>query len=140
MSCDGRQSKIQNRKSKIDSGPQLRKLLLCADELRGLSIFDFGFWIESRSATVANPKSKIANPKSKVVGARGFEPPTPCSQSRCATRLRYTPTRTEGTPAPTALDLEAIPRCQFNRRAQTAGRPVGPEGPAANGRRRPPRR
>ena len=29
----------------------------------------------------------------KLVGARGFEPPTPCSQSRCATRLRYTPTR-----------------------------------------------
>ena len=26
-----------------------------------------------------------------LVGARGFEPPTPCSQSRCATRLRYTP-------------------------------------------------
>ena len=25
------------------------------------------------------------------VGARGFEPPTPCSQSRCATRLRYAP-------------------------------------------------
>ncbi len=25
------------------------------------------------------------------VGVRGFEPPTPCSQSRCATRLRYTP-------------------------------------------------
>ena len=29
-----------------------------------------------------------------VVGARGFEPPTPCSQGRCATRLRYAPTRT----------------------------------------------
>ncbi len=28
----------------------------------------------------------------KMVGARGFEPPTPCSQSRCATRLRYAPT------------------------------------------------
>ena len=27
-----------------------------------------------------------------LVGARGFEPPTPCSQSRCATKLRYTPT------------------------------------------------
>src|SRR4026209_68927 len=25
------------------------------------------------------------------VGARGFEPPTPCSQSRCATGLRYAP-------------------------------------------------
>ena len=28
-----------------------------------------------------------------LVGARGFEPPAPCSQSRCATRLRYAPNR-----------------------------------------------
>ena len=27
-----------------------------------------------------------------MVGEQGFEPWTPCSQSRCATRLRYTPT------------------------------------------------
>jgi hypothetical protein len=26
-----------------------------------------------------------------MVGVRGFEPPTPCSQSRCAAKLRYTP-------------------------------------------------
>jgi hypothetical protein len=26
-----------------------------------------------------------------VIGTRGFEPPTPCSQSRCATRLRHVP-------------------------------------------------
>jgi hypothetical protein len=26
-----------------------------------------------------------------LVGARGFEPPTPCSQSRCATGLRHAP-------------------------------------------------
>ena len=30
--------------------------------------------------------------RSRLVGARGFEPPTPCTRSRCATRLRYTPT------------------------------------------------
>src|SRR3990170_74708 len=30
--------------------------------------------------------------RGSMVGVRGFEPPTPCSQSRCATRLRYTPT------------------------------------------------
>ena len=29
-----------------------------------------------------------------LVGAEGFEPPTACSQSRCATRLRYAPTKT----------------------------------------------
>jgi hypothetical protein len=27
-----------------------------------------------------------------LVGARGFEPRTPCAQGRCATRLRYAPT------------------------------------------------
>ncbi len=27
----------------------------------------------------------------KLVGAEGFEPPTLCSQSRCATRLRHAP-------------------------------------------------
>jgi hypothetical protein len=27
-----------------------------------------------------------------LVGAEGFEPPALCSQSRCATRLRYAPT------------------------------------------------
>ncbi len=27
-----------------------------------------------------------------MVGVEGFEPPTLCSQSRCATKLRYTPT------------------------------------------------
>ena len=29
----------------------------------------------------------------QLVGVRGFEPPAPCSQSTCATGLRYTPTR-----------------------------------------------
>ena len=28
-----------------------------------------------------------------LVGARGFEPPAPCSQSRCSTRLSYAPNR-----------------------------------------------
>jgi len=27
----------------------------------------------------------------EMVGAEGFEPPTPCSRSKCATRLRYAP-------------------------------------------------
>jgi hypothetical protein len=30
--------------------------------------------------------------KKSMVGARGFEPRTPCAQGRCATRLRYAPT------------------------------------------------
>gem|GEM_PF-6606508 len=32
-----------------------------------------------------------AENRKDMVGARGFEPPTLCSQSRCATRLRYAP-------------------------------------------------
>jgi hypothetical protein len=31
-------------------------------------------------------------PMEKVVGETGFEPATLCSQSRCATRLRHSPT------------------------------------------------
>ena len=31
-------------------------------------------------------------PSNRLVGVRGFEPPTPSSRTRCATRLRYTPT------------------------------------------------
>src|ERR1043165_8389389 len=50
--------------------PQLRRLLLYPPELRG-------------------------GEEENVVGARGFEPPTPCSQCSCATRLRYTPTLRE---------------------------------------------
>ncbi len=32
---------------------------------------------------------------SELVGVRGFEPPTPSSRRKCATRLRYTPRRAE---------------------------------------------
>jgi 4-amino-4-deoxy-L-arabinose transferase-like glycosyltransferase len=45
--------------------------------LRGLA--SAGLWSDRRARVL-------------VVGARGFEPPTPCSRSRCATRLRYAPT------------------------------------------------
>jgi hypothetical protein len=33
--------------------------------------------------------------KGQTVGAAGFEPATPCSQSRCATRLRHAPMRAQ---------------------------------------------
>ncbi len=45
--------------------------------------------------TCAEKALRCDLPKSqneRMVGARGFEPPTPCSRSRCATRLRYAPT------------------------------------------------
>jgi hypothetical protein len=34
----------------------------------------------------------VERTKMELVGARGFEPRTPCAQGRCATRLRYAPT------------------------------------------------
>ena len=37
-----------------------------------------------------------------MVGVRGFEPPTPSSRTRCATRLRYTPTFDAGAGAPSS--------------------------------------
>ncbi len=48
-------------------------------------------WAQVRSA----PEADISNSMfllDWMVGAEGFEPPTLCSQSRCATRLRYAPT------------------------------------------------
>src|SRR5689334_9154410 len=47
------------------------------------------------------------------VGARGFEPPTPCSQSRCATGLRHAPMELGGESA--GNDRRAF------RRASNAG-------------------
>src|SRR3984893_10896673 len=48
-----------------------------------------------------------------VVGSEGFEPPTLCSQSRCATRLRHAPTsrenHTEAAAETRAASLGAAP-------------------------------
>ena len=55
--------------------PRLRRPVLCPVELRA-----------QRLPTLPVPS---------VVGVEGFEPPTHCSQSNCATRLRYTPTGSE---------------------------------------------
>ncbi len=55
--------------------PRLRRPMLYPDELQALRRF---LQVDLASLNV-------------VVGAEGFEPPTPCSQSRCATRLRYAP-------------------------------------------------
>ncbi len=43
--------------------------------------------------------SNINNLTQVLVGVRGFEPPTPSSRTRCATRLRYTPTPAGRCPA-----------------------------------------
>ena len=47
--------------------------------------------------------------RGKLVGAEGFEPPTLCSQSRCATRLRHAPPE----PLPRATPIELAPDLGF---------------------------
>ena len=51
---------------------------------------------------------------SSMVGAEGFEPPTLCSQSRCATRLRHAPP--DGLSVATARGLSACARARILRR------------------------
>src|SRR5438045_409894 len=46
---------------------------------------------DSRPRAPAQPRADVVG----VVGARGFEPPTPWSRTRCATRLRYAPETSE---------------------------------------------
>ena len=47
------------------------------------------------------------------IGVRGFEPPTPCAQGRCATRLRYTP----------LIPVGCLTRPPQAPRVQSAGNP-----------------
>jgi hypothetical protein len=42
-----------------------------------------------------HPSARTMKTSQVLVGAEGFEPPAPCSQSRCSTRLSYAPTRLE---------------------------------------------
>jgi hypothetical protein len=69
---------------------------------RGFELEPFGGVSETgveAEASRRNPERSALGAKSKdlekkkLVGARGFEPPTPCAQGRCATRLRYAPTK-----------------------------------------------
>jgi hypothetical protein len=58
--------------------PRLRRPMLYPAELRA-----HGLW--------AMPVPDLVPACLRLVGAEGFEPPTLCSQSRCATRLRHAP-------------------------------------------------
>ena len=53
------------------------------------------------------------------VGARGFEPPTPWSRTRCATRLRYAPEPFAGEPA------RARPRTMVDERPEVKTSAMG---------------
>ncbi len=61
------------------------------------------FLVEHRAGVTQKPMSAIWRPSYAVqgniilVGARGFEPPTSCSQSKRATGLRYAPRRPDST-------------------------------------------
>ncbi len=46
----------------------------------------------SLTTHVAHFRESFDSAWAKLVGVRGFEPPAPSSRTRCATRLRYTPT------------------------------------------------
>ncbi len=91
-----------------------------------------------------------------MVGVRGFEPPTPSSRTRCATRLRYTPICQRrssagsglivngcrpGNPAKTEFAIAAQLRCKMEARCGRGCRPApcalwsAPAGIGALGRR-----
>ena len=62
-----------------------------------------------------------------MVGVQGFEPWTPCSQSRCATRLRYTPTEsifyTESSITGKSCNIRAMVAyfsCKFKKQVKAA--------------------
>ena len=53
-------------------------------------------WVPSPDQPFTNTPLQFGRKRrvcKRLVGVEGFEPPTHCSQSSCATRLRYTPTR-----------------------------------------------
>ena len=55
-----------------------------------------GRWPVRKTSTRVRPAARVFQKCLKrLVGVRGFEPPTPCSQSRCATGLRHTPNSAE---------------------------------------------
>src|SRR5688572_17450325 len=51
-------------------------------------------WRESNTAAAGRRRTHAIH-RVRMVGVAGFEPAAPCSQSRCATRLRYTPNAAE---------------------------------------------
>ena len=55
--------------------------------INGDAIYGVGM----RNRTDLNEKTHLEETGQSVVGIPGFEPGTPCSQSRCATGLRYIP-------------------------------------------------
>ncbi len=53
-----------------------------------------------------------------MVGETGFEPATPCTQNRCATRLRHSPTR--ASPRRCIWEKQRVFHASFCRRSNSA--------------------
>src|SRR6478672_4569128 len=60
-----------------------------------------------------------------MVGVEGFEPPTSCSQSRRATRLRYTPTDTGESGLPRCAVATKVAYCRSHPRCCQRGEACG---------------
>ena len=73
--------------------PQLRRLLLYPAELLGHNKNGAGDGNRTHVTSLEGWRSTIElHPHVRyMVGAAGFEPATPWSQARCATKLRYAP-------------------------------------------------
>ena len=75
--------------------PRLRRPMLYPTELRARS-WNGSVFVHTLALNAGSHR---------LVGAAGFEPATLCSQSRCATKLRYIPTRVNSKPRPLNLIL-----------------------------------
>ena len=78
-----------------------------------------GMWIRAFGALCAAGVTPRASAAKEVVGVIGFEPTTPSSRTRCATRLRYTPTFAAKSNSPRPGEppySEAFPGRQAKRR------------------------
>src|SRR5579864_1242160 len=75
--------------------------------------------VEFESATDRMRARGFKAEGSLLVGAIGFEPTTPCAQGRCATRLRYAPTRfiINEAPCATFVSVRLRPSRQSRKRA-----------------------
>ena len=89
--------------------------------------------LKGHTASAPAPQMPQVSPMSpewtlgRVVGAEGFEPPTLCSQSRCATRLRHAPHRTGAARAGRRIVAASSPRgCA--QRLQARRQVVAPPG------------
>ena len=72
------------------------------ERLRKLPLYPTGPWARGSLEVLSDRLHHKASGTGKLgmVGARGFEPPTSCSQSRRATGLRYAPTGVHRIPFP----------------------------------------